>query len=91
MLMISLPGNSRCCCCFLIGLTAAGHVNVEREAILGLVGQQWLEALQVLVAALGHRRERHRAVRDVGEVLRAEGGERKCLKRLSIWKSNHIK
>ena len=57
-------------------LTASRHVDVEKEAVFTLVGEQGYEPLQMVVPDPRHGEQGRRAVRDVRIPLRTHSFER---------------
>lgn len=57
-------------------LTTAGYVQVQKQAVLALVGQEHVQTFQLLVPAQRHLQQSSCVIADVREVLganRAEG------------------
>lgn len=60
---------------FIHSLTTSGYVQIEKEAVLALVGQKDDHLLELLIPALRHLQERGSAIGEVRIILRAHRAE----------------
>lgn len=61
---------------FVSMLTTAGYIQIQKQAVLALVGKEHVQTFQLLVSAQRHLQQSSCVIADVRKVLRANCAER---------------